>query len=420
MKNIYTLTFIMALTLEISAQDYTNKNQNLDYVRQLQSNQYINQEDSSFTFLFNSPTDSVLYNKSISKYNDQGDLVLQETRYPETADDDRRKEIVYQENKRIETLFKFDKNDEKWVEHIKYEELYSNDLLQTKIDYSWREGEWKEIDKETFKYNENNSVTENIVYKWDEDLQDWALSSKREMIYNDKGNETLQQYYLFTDSKFEPFEKVESIYEGELKIEEKEYRLENDVWIDLAKSDYIYYENGDLKEMTDYLYNKHVDEWDKESQLKYTYFSDDLIDEFTLIFFDRVTGGVSFIISYESIYDNTTEALLVRHYFGDDLTTIERKTYYYNTSQQVTSLNDNLVDHITVYPNPSTDNIIVKSEKLQDKIQLQLFSLTGKSIYKNTVFANEPINIKSIPSGLLIYKISKNGKLLRSGKLIKN
>lgn len=74
-----------------------------------------------------------------------------------------------------------------------------------------------------------------------------------------------------------------------------------------------------------------------------------------------------------------------------------------------------------VYPNPAKDNLFVEGE-LNFNSQLELINSEGNKIQSIDLQLNSKtkINISSFPNGIYFYKIIENGKIIDSGKIIKN
>lgn len=74
-----------------------------------------------------------------------------------------------------------------------------------------------------------------------------------------------------------------------------------------------------------------------------------------------------------------------------------------------------------VYPNPVKDILFVEG-KLNSNSKLELMNSEGKKIQSFDLELNNKtnINISNLPKGIYFYKISENGRLSDSGKLIKN
>lgn len=75
-------------------------------------------------------------------------------------------------------------------------------------------------------------------------------------------------------------------------------------------------------------------------------------------------------------------------------------------------------ERIVVYPNPAKDKIEISYEKCQ-KVNIEIFELTGKLILSEIIQTNEEFNISNLNSGIYLIKITDEEKNLFTNKLIK-
>jgi hypothetical protein len=78
-------------------------------------------------------------------------------------------------------------------------------------------------------------------------------------------------------------------------------------------------------------------------------------------------------------------------------------------------------DAITIYPNPfSTSTTIMINDASQiDKAELRMYNVLGKEVM-NIIITRQATTFKTsnLPSGIYFYKVTDNGKVIQSGKLI--
>jgi len=75
---------------------------------------------------------------------------------------------------------------------------------------------------------------------------------------------------------------------------------------------------------------------------------------------------------------------------------------------------------LSVYPNPTTNYLILKVEEMED-LTFQLFDLQGKDIENMKVMEmNTTIKMDRLPKATYILKVVKNNKLVKTFKIIKN
>lgn len=75
---------------------------------------------------------------------------------------------------------------------------------------------------------------------------------------------------------------------------------------------------------------------------------------------------------------------------------------------------------IVVYPNPATDKISISSDILTEHCIFELMDVHGIVIFRTEVDANRNmVNLKNFNKGLYLYRLIDNGKLLKTGKVVK-
>jgi hypothetical protein len=77
---------------------------------------------------------------------------------------------------------------------------------------------------------------------------------------------------------------------------------------------------------------------------------------------------------------------------------------------------------VSVFPNPSSGMFTIQanSQQLLANNQIEIYNVLGECIYQHIcISANQQIDLSSQPSGVYLYQISSNAKILASGKFVK-
>ena len=69
------------------------------------------------------------------------------------------------------------------------------------------------------------------------------------------------------------------------------------------------------------------------------------------------------------------------------------------------NLLNNLISEVTIYPNPTKNNIIVNS-RIDESIDYEVFDLTGRLIKSSRIKNEETIFFESLPNTLYLIKIN--------------
>jgi hypothetical protein len=93
-----------------------------------------------------------------------------------------------------------------------------------------------------------------------------------------------------------------------------------------------------------------------------------------------------------------------------------------NSFQIIETVNIDNLDNvdITVYPNPTTNNLIVSSN-ITENLQYTIFSINGKTIEKGNINSEiTNLNTANLASGIYYIKLNNNKSNLQTFKIIKN
>lgn len=74
---------------------------------------------------------------------------------------------------------------------------------------------------------------------------------------------------------------------------------------------------------------------------------------------------------------------------------------------------------IQIYPNPASNILYIKSDLLNEKYDLQLKNLEGKSMFESSFENTSEINFSLLPSGIYFLKFTNNELKSTTQKIIK-
>lgn len=105
---------------------------------------------------------------------------------------------------------------------------------------------------------------------------------------------------------------------------------------------------------------------------------------------------------------------------------INKLVYYKKGSESwgvplvITSIKDNSIeDKIEIYPNPAKNRINITVQNIEFPIMLEVLNMEGMILLTNKVDSNSSyINIETLKSGIYMYRFSKKGERIKTGKLI--
>ncbi len=84
------------------------------------------------------------------------------------------------------------------------------------------------------------------------------------------------------------------------------------------------------------------------------------------------------------------------------------------------SVPDDNVLQLRVYPNPTSDKIIISTGTTANNLELQLFDVQGRQLTnKKLAGANNELNLQNLSKGIYILRITEMGQLYASYKIQK-
>lgn len=94
---------------------------------------------------------------------------------------------------------------------------------------------------------------------------------------------------------------------------------------------------------------------------------------------------------------------------------------FHQTKLTVTAIDEITTTDLKVYPNPTSEFVIISSNKLDDKSSYSLFNLSGKLLENKIISTSETrVNLKNYASGTYLLKLQyKPNQSLQTYKIVK-
>lgn len=114
-------------------------------------------------------------------------------------------------------------------------------------------------------------------------------------------------------------------------------------------------------------------------------------------------GDVYAIGNFENAYtiNNDLDNIIVNSSGSDDI-------YVVKISEQSLSVGEFLDDTFSIYPNPATDELVIKYSQSFDDAEINIYSMLGQKVMTTTL--TPTINISSLSKGAYVLKITKEKK----------
>jgi hypothetical protein len=291
---------------------------------------------------------------------------------------------------------------------------------------NWQTLQTKLYSKTQYNYNDSvENVTSELVYKWDIDSTQWKMDQKAEYNYHNNESEKITFNWIDSTSQWTNYEKVESINDSlGNKLSEITYEInDSNQWIAAYKKEYTYDTFGnttkDIYQIWDVNTNIWVGVW------KYEYFYDEngwgILD---LIYkWDATTGDWIFDEKNDdAVYDENGNLIEYLVYNWDKNTNkwlVSQKNTAYYSLLNATGI-PNIAPHssVKVYPNPTSDFIIFKTQNSIPAI-VDIYNLQGQLVISKKLSDNNRISVNHLTNGTYIYELTQ-GSQINKGKIIKN
>lgn len=319
-----------------------------------------------------------------------------------------------------------------WMESWKDDYFYNQmGLTDSVLSYEYSVGQWQQCYKDQWTYNADSSVQSLTYYDWG--WTTFVPSQKVEYLYSDDSivenwytyengwiNDYIVTYYL-TDDRITSELCLSTYATGQM---ENEY-----------KADYLYYDNGDLKDRL-------VSWWEESSwtilleKESYTYDSFNNLAEYTW----SMLGENGWEVGDETLpeYNNqfTRDDLIIpagmdeEIYFRHMLTrsvnnsydmgelqfSIEINPYY--TPVVVEKAKNMLTLESSVFPNPATDNITIRWDAPVPEAKLTVYNPAGLRVTAFDISNNTTIPTTALKPGLYLYTLTGDKGVNGSGKFV--
>lgn len=355
----------------------------------------------------------------------------------------------------------------------------SNEIVSDIKNYVWDMNTYKLSDKESYTFDSNGNLTENISYQILEDIEiPYIKCNFNYDGFNNRVSQTIYTYDITTES-WTPLSETSLSYNTDNLVSEIRNNLYDTLhqdWVPSSKSLYSYTSDFNLDEIIVFNYNDITLEYYLATKYSFTWSGTDKTSSNTYIW-----SGAEWVNFNKSLYNytsttntitnmswdsaanswkNTTRELYT--YIDDKLNTLYFQNFdsyfttwkpgaklcydlsqpnliyscyleYNNTASDYVNVNDNTItlrddistnieeveqQTIAIYPNPSQENIYLLNNDNVSKVEI--YTLTGSHV-KTSENIQEGISIIDLTNGSywLVGFDCKNQKICKSS-FIKN
>ncbi|MBD0823147.1 T9SS type A sorting domain-containing protein [Aestuariibaculum marinum] len=435
------ITLLLTLCLSVSAMSQTvYRLQKIEYY-DWDNTAWVLDETETYTYENEGTKETLLLNESITNgqtqiyrhlktYNSNNSITEDKVQTKVGSDwvNSNRNLTTYDEEDRIILSLYQVSDGTNWFDEEKTEYEYPDNETIIKNEYEYKTNAWVRINEETItatasgyiqitktlvddvltnseKFEsifENDKISEQIIWIWDESIPDWVFDGKYNAIYNIDGNlESEEIYYWNIDITPEEWAMNSKVTYTRSQTNPKLIKLfqdcESGTCTDVQRTLTNYDSNGDLQ-------SSKSETWDPENGIwrdwnLYTY-------------------------QYDANHNNT-ETILQRvdlFFQTEDLVNTSKTIKYW---EEATALSVSFSNNkqLSIYPNPTTKTInITFKTPISSNQKLTLYNIQGQIIKQRNLNAGEQsvsLPIQQQNSGIYILNIQTNDNT-KTYKIIKH
>ncbi len=289
----------------------------------------------------------------------------------------------------VEVAQVWNSTTDEWDNFQKNEHTYNNGnydlVLKTQI-FSWVIDDWELTSQHLYTYDGSDRVSKFTTQTWDSGNMVWINSSETRYTYTASNLVETETGYNWVSNAWEENTLNTSTYINDLLDTFQSQDWDGAQWVNDDLKTFMYDGNDHLTQVLETEWNDATMMYDDDSRQAYT---------------NNAQGYPLTIVSESYIIGSWTN------------TSRQRYTY---PSCAFLSVNDVVMDNISVYPNPSSDKISINVE---DEITYNLVNIRGQLINKGVINnASNTIDISSFHSGIYFLNL-ENGNERVTKKVIK-
>lgn len=395
----------------------------------------------------NNLTEAYLYNVANNQwvnywmqqmtYNSNNNQITYKSSYwvNNTWENDVKSEVSYI-NGVVDTIFIFNANFQYWIPLSKIGFSYNSQGLETlSKNYQYDGNVWSLTYRTTNSYTSNNKISETVSTHFD-GVQ-WLNTNK--VIYNYNSDTLLIQKteYSGDSTAWGKFQKTDNIYDNSSNLLKRTVQIGyNNTWINNIEGRLSYNSSNQIETRSYHNWNDTITSWVNQFKTQSIYDGSGNIIQFIQYKGDNQNwnnqnkkeiqfnqsiplSDITPVSFWDAYLNYINQPLVEKNYVADgnnNFVLIDSITYFY--SGPITGVTDNDISKIQVYPNPTSDWVIIKGD-FSIPTLVSLFDVTGRIVKSTVINGNSSlVNLQNLNAGLYYLKI-KIGDKQFSKKIIK-
>ena len=310
--------------------------------------------------------------------------------------------------------------------HANWEKSSNTWIIDWTTDYVYNINNWRisEISysigyvpavKTDFSYNNIGSVTRKTVFVSNPVTNRWDFSYKIDYLLDGLQRPLVETYSEWNNvaQAWEPTIKNNADLDNSgnlLSLIHYKWNKLEQKWTQTEKKEGAFDANGNPSSLQFFAWNQSSNNWRGTESHTWEYNNNVQLQNLVLpMFYQIQLMGNRQLLKQTHTYAD-----------GNSWTPVEERLYFYSNVDINTAIEEtsNMLD-IIVYPNPSTDYVVIEVPTEVEKVVLTLYNSKGQLVYiQNNVINKEFISLSDLPSGVYLYKVNA-GASERSGKIVK-
>jgi hypothetical protein len=337
-----------------------------------------------------------------------------------------RTEYEYNDNGHLlaSNLFHLDTEND-WEHTFKSEFEYDEDgkmtrRIQSELNSST--GEWLPHFMSEYAYDDHGNIAEERIWErvfdWATETEQFRISLKREHIYFAAGHIMETRFFTWhvQAGQWVSYSRHGYDYDDDdrLVLFTAFDPVENGVgWVARAMEEYQYDLNGNMEQYSISDYDASSDQWIMQTRQKYLYDHSYLASELWLpLDYSHPRRGI-FPVNMMTEFN--------QEYFDQGVmmgSTIFKMHYSSLSAFEATTVQDPGLTGYSVYPNPASDILQVRSSGNSGITRFELFDTQGRLLKALEFSGQVAISLSDFRSGIYLYSLTSNGSR-QTGKIVR-
>lgn len=285
--------------------------------------------------------------------------------------------------------------------------------LDSILTYEVLNGEtWELSIKQLYTYNESGLLAEMTMVEYDEFEEMWMEFMVHRYTYNAAGQRLNFSVYFADEEEDFLYSETLYFYDTLGRLTHKETTGLNIFTFEMEKSykvAYVYGAGGDISEETYYQWGG---DWFESNRIEFFYngfinYSD---VAFPYAAYSQMYGAEEADFTFNKLPIET------RNY--DLASPITSKTLFYYSSTSSTGTDTPVQESAGLFPNPATSQISFNWPESNEQRVLEVYQINGAKVLQQVVSAGSSVPVGHLNRGLYFYRLSDNGQVHSSGKML--